>query len=388
MTIVRRPSPDHGPDASSIPMAHDHTHGGHADCGHHRSDSPADGRADLAGPPGAPIAVEVTRGGMVESVHRARACIVDAHARVLARWGDIDAPVYPRSAIKPLQAIPLVETGALDAFGLTDAELALACSSHNAEPRHTRLAAQWLEKIGCTVDDLECGAHMPYCAETANELIRTGEPPTALHNNCSGKHAGFLTTARHKGEPTRGYIRFDHPVQQRVLGVLEQMTGQDLSAAPWGVDGCSIPTIGVPLGAIAFAMARLADPDGLPDRRAEAATRIRRAWAAHPSLIAGHGAFDTAMMKASGGQVLVKAGAEGVGCAALPRVGVAIALKVEDGAGRARDVAMAALIRAAGGLTDEQWAKTEELLEAPLVNRAGRTVGLIRPAEGWPRPLD
>ena len=370
-------------------MTHDHSPccGGHGhDDGHAHGpqDHRHDGHADLSGPAESPITVEVTRGGMVESVHRARACIVDARGHVLARWGDIAAPVYPRSAIKALQAIPLVETGALDAFELTDAELAMACSSHNGEIRHTRLVEAWVKRIGLSPDDCECGTQIPYDSDTAADLIRNGEAPSVLHNNCSGKHAGFLTTARHRGEPTAGYVRFDHPVQQRVLGVMEQMTGQDLSHAPWGVDGCSIPTIGIPLGAIAYAMARIADPRDLPDARAEAVTRIAKAWKAHPHLIAGKDRFDTAMMQASGGRILVKGGAEGVGCIVLPKEGIGIAVKIEDGAARAAEVAMAALIRSTKVLGEEQWSRAATLLTKPITNRAGREVGVIRAAEGWP----
>lgn len=364
-------------------MAHDHHHGCCGDHEHHRG--PAEGSADLSRPAGAPVVVEVTRGPIVESLHRAHAVIVDAGGRVLARWGDIERPIYARSAIKSLQAIPLVETGALDAFGLGDEELALACSSHSGEPVHTELAARWIARIGCTVDDYECGAHLPYDEPTAHDMLRRGEAPSALHNNCSGKHAGFLTTARHKGEPTKGYVRWEHPVQQRILGVLEQMTGQDLSQAPWGVDGCSIPTIGIPLGAIAYAMARIADPRDLPDRRAEAVARIRAAWGKHPYLISGRDTFDTRMMQAAAGAVLVKGGAEGVGCAVLPEQGVGIAVKIEDGSARAREVAMAALIRAAGAVPDTVWDDAGTLLVEPITNRAGTRVGEVRPAQGWPR---
>lgn len=370
-------------------MTHDHAAGcaGHPPPPHEDAAAPAEGRADLSGPPGSPVLVEVTRGGMVESVHRGRACIVDSRGTVLARWGDVEAPVYARSAVKPLQAIPLVETGAFDAFQLTDAELALACASHNGETRHTRLAQQWLQRLGLTPDDLECGTHPPYDVETAHDLVRSGEAPSTLHNNCSGKHIGFLTTALHKGEPTRGYVRFDHPVQQRVLGVLEQMTGQDLSAAPSGVDGCSIPTIGIPLEAIAYGMARMGDPRDLPEGRAEAVTRIRRAWAIHPYLIAGKDGFDTAMMRAAPNQVMVKSGAEGVGVAVLPRHGIGIALKVDDGAPRAREVALAALIRATGALSEDVWARIPNLVRPSVTNRSGAEVGVVRTTEGWPRPL-
>ncbi|HYG90860.1 MAG TPA: asparaginase [Azospirillum sp.] len=367
-------------------MSHEHHHGccGGHDHQHATSQEPAHGSADLSRPAESPIVVEVTRGPMVESVHRAHAVIVDAGGHVLARWGDIERPIYARSAVKALQAIPLVETGAFDDFGLGDEELALACASHSGEPVHTELAARWIQRIGCTVADYECGPQMPTDEATAHAMIRRGEKPSALHNNCSGKHAGFLTTARHKGEPLKGYVRYEHPVQQRILGVLEQMTGQDLSHAPWGIDGCSIPTIGIPLGAIAYAMARIADPQDLPDRRAEAVARIRAAWGKHPYLVGGRNTFDTRMMQAAEGAVLVKGGAEGVGCAVLPEQGIGIALKIEDGTPRAREVALAALIRATKALSDAQWAKAGTLLVEPITNRAGTHVGDVRPAQGWP----
>ncbi|HYD32108.1 MAG TPA: asparaginase [Azospirillaceae bacterium] len=361
-------------------QAHPHDHG--ACCG-------GQGHAELPASPDSPVLVEVTRGGAVESRHRGHAAIVDADGRVVAHWGGLEEPVFPRSAIKPLQAIPLVETGALDALGLTEAELALACASHNGEARHTRLVGSWLAKIGLSVADLECGAHAPYDEETAAEMIRAGETPTALHNNCSGKHAGMLSTAKHRGEPVRGYVRFDHPVQQRILGTLEQMCGVDLSRAPRGVDGCSIPTIAVPLGSLALAMARIAEPKDLPDARARAVTRIRHAWGAHAPLIGGTTAFDTRVMQAaSPGRILVKSGAEGVCCAVLPRLKLGIALKIEDGSARARAVAMAALLRYCKELAGESHETLDPFAVERLTNRAGVEVGQVRPAAGWPMARD
>ena len=331
-----------------------------------------------------PLLVEVTRGALVESRHRGRAAIVDAHARVLVCWGDLDRPVYPRSAVKPLQALPLVESGAADAFALTETELALACASHNGEPAHTQTVAAWLARIGCTVDDLACGAHEPVDGGTARAMIRAGEPAMALHNNCSGKHAGFLTTARHKGEPVKGYIDYVHPVQQRLLGVLEQMTGQDLGTAAWARDGCSIPTIAVPLGALALGMARFADPHGVPELRADAIMRIRRAWGGQAYHVAGRGRFDTAVMTATGGRVLVKEGAEAVSCACLPELGLGIALKIEDGNPRAAYVAMAALLRHVGAVEDAAWPAIAEPSRPPVRTRRGVPVGEVRPAAGFP----
>lgn len=355
-------------------MTHTHTHTTHA----------AHGHVDHGGPIDSPILVEVTRGGMVESVHRGRACLVDAAGHRLAQWGDVTAPVYLRSAIAALQALPLVDSGALDAFELGDSELALACASHSGEIRHTRLLESWIKRLGLSADDLDCGPQVPTDPDTAADLIRDGQAPTVFHNTGAGRHAGLLTTIRHRKEPVKGYTRFDHPAQQRLLGVLEQMSGQDLSQAPWGVDHCGLPTIGIPLEAVAYAMARLADPVDLPDARASAANRIVKAWKAHPHLIGGKDSFDTRMMQASGGRVLVKSGAEGIACAVLPKEGVAIALKIEDGSARARDVAMAALIRATDALNEEQWSRAADLLIVPQLNRAGREVGVIQAAEGWP----
>jgi L-asparaginase II len=342
----------------------------HSSCCGHGAERPADE---------APVLVEVTRGGMVESRHRAIACVVDADGRVLRHWGDVERPVYARSAVKSLQALPLVETGAADAFGLGDEELALACASHRGESVHTARVAAWLERIGLGPSDLECGVHLPYDEEAAHELLRRGEAPSPVHNNCSGKHAGMLTTAVHRGEPTRGYIRRDHPVQQRILGVLEQMTGHDLSRAPWGHDGCGIPTIGIPLGGIAMAMARLADPSGLPAHRAEAAARLCRAWGAHPHLVGGRHSYDTRLMKAAGGRVLLKVGAEGVMCAVVPELGLGAAVKVEDGADRAAGVAMAAILGGLGVLPEPD-GELAALLRPQLANRAGLRVGEVRPA--------
>src|SRR5262245_4016167 len=172
-----------------------------------------------------PLVVEITRGGMVESRHRAAVAVVDADGKVVRAWGDVERPVYGRSAIKPLQALPLIESGAAEKYNVSVAEIALACASHNGEPRHVELVPAWLSRIGCNVGDLECGGHMPYHDPSVEALIRSGSKPSAAFNNCSGKHTGFLCTSRHLGESTRGYINLEHPVQQRILGTLEQMCG-------------------------------------------------------------------------------------------------------------------------------------------------------------------
>jgi L-asparaginase II len=328
-----------------------------------------------------PILVETTRGEMVESRHTGAAAVVDASGRVVRFWGDIDAPVFARSAIKPLQALPLVESGAADRFGLGNVEIALACASHRGEPIHVETVRRWLERADLGPRDLECGAHAPGNAAAAEALIRAGEAPSAVHNNCSGKHSGFLTTARHLGEPTRGYIAPEHPVQRRVTAVLEEMSGLDLSRAPRGTDGCGIPVIGISLRGMARAMARLADPKGLPTDRAAAAKRILDAMAATPLMVSGTGTFNTVVMTVAGATVRLKTGAEGVYCAVLPGLGYGVALKIDDGAARASEVAVGAILDSLGAFSEAQRATLAPQLRPIVRNVAGREVGEIRPTE-------
>ncbi len=328
----------------------------------------------------APILVEATRGAMVESSHRGIAAILDAAGKVVMSWGDVDTPVYARSAIKPLQALPLIESGAADAYGLGEPELALACASHGGEQIHVETVTAWLTGAGLTIDDLQCGPHPPTYKPAAQALRDAASKPTAAHNNCSGKHTGMLSTARHLGEPTKDYVQVQHPVQQRILGLLEMMCGIDLSQAPHGIDGCSIPVIAIPLGNIALGMARLADPADLPPARAQAATRICNAMAAVPHMVAGTGRFCTEVIEVTGGDAIVKTGAEGVYCAALPTLGLGIALKIQDGASRAAEVAMAAILQRLGILDQTRSARLADRLQIPLRNWNGIHVGDLRPA--------
>lgn len=325
-----------------------------------------------------PILVEMSRGGMVESRHCGSYAVVDAAGGLVLAQGDVEHPVYARSAIKPLQALPLIESGAADHFGLGVKEIALACASHNGSAPVVAAVEAWLARIGLSVADLECGAAAPSDGEAAKALIRASQLPSALHNNCSGKHAGFLSAARHLGEPTRGYIDADHPVQRRVEAVLAAMTGLDLAHAPHGTDGCGIPVIGIPLKAMARAMARLADPTGLSSERATAARRILEAMAAEYVIVAGASRFTREVMRVAAATVRVKPGAEGVCCAALPQQRLGIALKVSDGAGRAADVAMGALLVRLGAVAPAQAAELEAVLRPPVKNVAGRVVGEVR----------
>jgi len=326
-----------------------------------------------------PLLVEVTRGRIAESAHRGRAAVVDVTGRVLAAWGDIESPVYPRSAVKPMQALALVESGAADTFGLGETELALACASHSAEPRHLDGVAAWLTRIGLSPADLECSAQWPLRHEpTMAALIRAGEPASALHNNCSGKHTGMLTTALHIGATTAGYVDLEHPVQQRIMGILEQMCGHDLSGAPVARDGCSVPCFAIPLGNLARGFACFAAPDLLPPNRVAAVRRIGGAMIAHPGLVEGEGRYASGLIAASGGRVIAKGGAEGVVCAALPDRGLGIAVKCDDGSARGAHMIMTGVLQALGVLDGFAPDIRTKLTETPVTTWKGATVGVIR----------
>lgn len=325
-----------------------------------------------------PILVEVTRGDLVESVHRGAFAVVDATGRVHAARGDIERPVYARSAIKPLQAIPLVETGALDAFELGEAELALACASHGGEPMHVERVQDWLARLGLGEADLECGPQAPTHGPSRRSMLRADQPPTRLHNNCSGKHAGFLTAVRHLGEATQGYLHSDHPSQQRWRRVLAELSDTSLDDAAGGVDGCGIPVIALGLRATALAMARLAGPRDLAPERAAAARRIAAAMATYPELVAGSGRFCTDVMAITGRRALVKTGAEGVFTAMLPECGLGVVLKIDDGAARAAEVAIGALLEQLEVFGPVERDELADRLNPPVLNRAGREVGRIR----------
>jgi len=323
-----------------------------------------------------PVVVEVTRGDRVESAHRGAGAVVDADGGVVFAFGDVDRPVYPRSAVKALQALPLIESGAADRLSLGDAEIALACASHSGEDAHVALASAMLAKVGRGAGVLECGAHWPLGDAAARALVRSGATPSALHNNCSGKHAGFVCLACVEGVDPAGYVRPDHPVQRAVTEALSDVTGARLDADVRAVDGCAIPAYAIPLRALALGFARFATGRGLAPARARAATRIRASVAAHPWAVAGEGRFDTEVMTLFGASAFAKTGAEGVYCAALPEFGLGLAVKADDGGRRAAEAMIAALLRRFGGFG----APLDRFVAQPLVNWNGAKVGALRPA--------
>ena len=336
-----------------------------------------------------PILVEAMRGGLRESAHRGAIAICDADGAIVAALGDIDRAVFPRSAIKVLQALPLVESGAADALGLNDEELAIACASHNGEPAHTAVVERMLAKAGLDVSTLECGTQWPTREAVQRQLAAAGILPNALNNNCSGKHAGFLCLACRLGEGAnlrqyaKGYVGAEHPVMRAVASALQSATSFDLSRTARGTDGCSIPTYAIPLRALALAFARVGTGVGLSAGHAAAAKRLRGAVARHPFMVGGTDRFDTKVMERLGERVFCKVGAEAVFCAAFPEHGFGVAIKVDDGNNaRAAEVAMAATIEALLTLDDGEASFMRSLSDVTLSNWNGIEVGALRATDG------
>ncbi len=326
-----------------------------------------------------PVLVEVLRGVTVESRHRGAVAVVDGDGSTVLSIGDIGRPVFPRSAVKAIQALPLVESGAADAFGFGQRELALASASHSGEPQHAALAAAMLAKAGLDEHALECGAHWPTRQDAALELARSGGIPSPLHNNCSGKHAGFLCTCRHVGLNHNGYVAAGHGAQQAVREAMEAVTGAVHEVSTCGTDGCSIPTYAVPLRNLAHGFARMATGAGLASVRAKAARRLIDACMAEPFLVAGTDRLDTRLMQAAGGRVMVKVGAEGVYCGAVPELGIGIALKCDDGATRAAEVMVCAILQRLFAGYDAFAAALGGMARPVLRNWNGIEVGALRP---------
>lgn len=332
-----------------------------------------------------PILVEVIRGSLVESRHTGALAIARPDGSIALAIGDVDAPVFPRSAIKALQALPLLETGAAEACRFGNEELALACASHSASPRHVAVASRMLARAGQTGSALGCGAHLPLDEGAAHDLIRRGETPSALHNNCSGKHSGMVATAAFLKEPVEGYWQHDHPVQKRIHTVLREMTGLELGPAVRGIDGCSVPNWAIPLKSLASAFSRFISGVGLSPGRQQAARAIARACMAEPELVAGKGRACTQLMTALKGTAFIKTGAEGVFCAALPGSGLGIALKIDDGAKRASEVAIA---RTLARLLPGSESLIGGLIEPTLSNWRGTEVGRLRPSRDLLAAID
>jgi L-asparaginase II len=282
---------------------------------------------------------------MVESFFRGAYVVVDSVGQVIDAVGNGDRQVYPRSALKPIQALGMMESGAAEAFHLSLPEIALACASHNGEDRHVAIVNQWLARLGLTCDVLECGIHTSMRKETAFDHVREGQTLTLAHNACSGKHAGFVTQALHLKVPVKGYSHFDHPVQRYVNRMIEELIEIDVTTAPKGIDGCQIPVIGMPLKNLAKGMAKMAHPESLGPVLARGVQKLIEAIQTHPDLIAGTGRFCSIITQESGGKIVAKMGADGVFSAILPERGWGIALKIDDGNLKAAEVALMGVLK-------------------------------------------
>ena len=327
---------------------------------------------------GAVPVAELWRGGVLEGVHLGHA-VVFGPGGVEMSWGDPEAVIFPRSSCKMIQALPLLETGAAAARGLSDAHLALSCASHQGAAQHVEMAGRWIADLGLKESDLRCGAHEPMDHAERDRLICSHEQPCQLHNNCSGKHSGFLTVTQHlKAGPE--YVEIDHPLQKAIRAATEEVAGEAVSG--WGVDGCSAPNFAVSLQGLAQGMAKFANAREGHGAREDAMHRLTRAMGAYPELVAGEGRACTELMRAMGGKVAIKTGAEAVFVAIIPEKGLGIALKVVDGGTRASEAAIAHLLVRVGVLEAGHPA-TVKRLNPVQKNWRGIETGILRVAPGF-----
>lgn len=326
--------------------------------------------------------VEIWRGSLLESCHSGHAVVYDDSGQIVESWGNPDALIYPRSACKMVQALPLLTSGAAAKYRLQDSQLALACASHNAAAIHTDAVQDWLQTLGLSDDSLRCGPQEPNDRDALHAMIRAGQGPCQYHNNCSGKHAGFLTLNQHLGGGEM-YIDVDHPVQQACRAAFEDATGMD--SPGFGVDGCSAPNFQTTVAGMARAMARFASAGQRSDRTSQAAVTLTGAMMQRPDLVAGEGRACTRIMRALSGKGAVKTGAEGVFNAILPEHKLGITLKISDGATRASECALVALLVRLG-VMDRDDPVAQAFIAAPILNRRDVVTGQMRPAEALLQP--
>lgn len=323
------------------------------------------------------LMTEVWRGDLLESKHFGHAVICDDAGKIVRAWGDPEAVIYPRSACKMVQALPLLTSGAADKYGLTAEQLALACASHNGAAIHTDRVKSWLDMLGLNDDAFRCGPQDPEDKDAREDLIRLHDNPCQYHNNCSGKHSGFLTLNQYMGGDAE-YVDIAHPVQQACLNAFEETT--DMVSPGFGIDGCSAPNFSTTVHGMARAMAWFASAADRNDRASQSAVRLVDAMALHPELVAGEGRCCTNLMRSMGGRVAIKTGAEGVYTAILPEKRMGVVVKIVDGASRASECTIAAILVGLGVL-DADHPATLQYMNAPLLNRRNIATGIIKPAE-------
>ncbi len=321
---------------------------------------------------------EVTRNGTPESVHAGVAVAVHADAGVIAAWGSPDYVTFPRSSLKPFQALDLIESGAADALSLTEAHLAIACASHRGEVFHEAQVRDWLGVLGVDEGALACGPDYPRHEPTAHARIREGLPKSRVWHNCSGKHCGFLSTAKHLDYPLHGYSEAEHPCQQRYLDALSDFLDEDARTLIWGTDSCTLPAPAVSMARMARAAARFATPQGQGRVRSGAIERLHAAMRAHPRLVSGTGMLNEVLVEVTKGEILAKSGAEGYLMALIPARGLGLTLKVADGNARARNGVLIAVLLQLGIIDASQAQALTAKLVPAVMDSIGREVGTLR----------
>lgn len=325
-------------------------------------------------------AVEIYRGDKVESVAYADVAVVDSLGHIQYWLGDPHRETFWRSSAKPFQAMPLIQSGAIEAFNLTPKEVAMTCASHGGEAQHVELVMGILAKIEAHQEDLICGIHMPSHRETTERMLAEGKAAEIVHNNCSGKHSGMLTLARMLKAPLEGYQLPEHPVQRKILQNVALMTGAaNPSSIYTGVDGCGVPTFYLSLARMAYAYARLVDPRGLDSEPQGAAMIIAEAMRTYPELVSGTGRLEVTLAEATGHRLVSKGGAEAVFCIGIPERGLGLAVKIQDGTARTIGTVVAAVLAEIGVLTDPEIQKLAPVIQPVIKNHAGREVGAMRP---------
>ena len=321
---------------------------------------------------------EITRNEIVESRHFGAAVVCDAQGVISHQWGDADQLVFPRSALKPLYAIALIESGAADHFNLSDVELALACASHNGEAMHSEAVAAWLDRLGPKPDDLACGAVLPDDDAQMHSILANGQGKCRIHHNCSGKHASLLTQSVFLSHALQDFHLKQHPIQQISLNILADLTKTDLQLYPMGIDGCGFPAPTMPLRKLAHLLAGFATPQNLSATRCKAVYRLHQAMTNEPFYVAGHDNVVSDVMHVTKGKILVKSGAEGIMTAAIPSLGLGIAIKIADGSARSRPVVLMSILDQLNILTDEEKNQLRVHIMPKILNSRDEIVGEIR----------
>lgn len=327
--------------------------------------------------------LQVYRGEFVESTHDVHIAVVNAYGDSVAYYGDANRMTFARSSMKPLQAVPIVESGAMEKFQFSERALSLFCASHSGEPIHRETAADVLKKLGLQEEQLQCGTHVPRDTESYHKLIKKGEELTPLYSNCSGKHSGMLAGCVAQNFNVSTYRELSHPYQQQIMDVIADVSDYQREDIKTSVDGCGVPVHRIPLHHLALAFSRLISPENWSEgsqKRKDALKRIGNAMSAYPEMVAGTNRFDTDLMQAFGGRIVAKGGAEGVHCFGDKKTGLGVAIKAEDGNARGTNVAAMEVIHQLGIGDQSIWDQLRDYHNAPVLNARKEKIGVIKPS--------